>query len=113
METPEKTMEPGLIGYMNSGAETRLENRTDAQHAQHFGIEALTSLLEASLDGILIVDDNRRYVYANPTACRILGYSLEEMVDRDFLMNFPEREHAAMLLNFEDSLDGRPGRWTT
>ncbi|MBI2323178.1 MAG: PAS domain S-box protein [Chloroflexi bacterium] len=50
--------------------------------AEHLGLGALGSLIEASLDGIVVVDEAGRYVYANPAACRILGYRLERLVGR-------------------------------
>ncbi|MBI4506869.1 MAG: PAS domain S-box protein [Chloroflexi bacterium] len=50
--------------------------------AEQLGLGALGSLIEASLDGIVVVDEAGRYVYANPAACRILGYRLERLVGR-------------------------------
>ncbi|MBN1840692.1 MAG: PAS domain S-box protein [Deltaproteobacteria bacterium] len=38
------------------------------------------TLFEASADGILITDfETRRYMYANPTLCKMLGYSEQEI----------------------------------
>lgn len=37
-------------------------------------------LVEQSVDGILVHDPQLRYVEANPAACRMLGYSREEML---------------------------------
>ncbi|MFO1418349.1 MAG: response regulator [Methylotetracoccus sp.] len=45
--------------------------------------EALYRLLvEQNVDGILVHDAERRYVEANPAACRMLGYSREEILGR-------------------------------
>src|SRR5437868_7331838 len=103
-------MELGLIDFMDSGATARSE---DPLSAQNIGTEALASLLEASLDGIVVLDDKWRYLFANPAACQILGVSRDEMAERDLLMAFPERERAAMLLHIEETVQGRPGRWIT
>lgn len=40
----------------------------------------LRALFENSLDGIVVVDDDARYVEVNPAACTILGYSAEELL---------------------------------
>jgi two-component system, cell cycle sensor histidine kinase and response regulator CckA len=37
-------------------------------------------IFEAALDAMLLADDGRRYVDANPAACRLLGRSLEELL---------------------------------
>jgi PAS domain S-box-containing protein len=76
------------------------------------GLAVLARLLEASLDGIIVVDAQRRYVYANPTAAQILGYPADALIGQDFLMNFPVREHSALRDFFASSLSGSPGRHT-
>lgn len=47
------------------------------------------ALFDASLDAILIVDDSRRYVDANPAACELLG------VDRALVTEFRIDDFAA------------------
>ena len=77
------------------------------------GMCGVVALLEQSLDGIVVcAADDRSYVYANPAACRLMGYRLEDLLGRDFLTNFPAREHPAMLAHFTDQLAGRSGLWT-
>ena len=62
--------------------------------AAELGVGALAAVVERSRDGIVVVTADRRYVYANPAACRIMGYSLDELrALPDFLDNFPRREH--------------------
>lgn len=73
------------------------------------GLQGVIALLEQSLDGVVVCRaDDRCYVYANPAACRLMGYQLEELLGRDLLMNFPDREHPAVLARFP----GRSGQWT-
>jgi PAS domain S-box-containing protein len=74
-------------------------------------LEALASLLDASLDGIVVVDEERRFIYANPAACRLSGYTVDELIGQDFLRYFPEREHPAMIEHFRESIAGQPGTW--
>jgi len=37
------------------------------------GLPGLANLVRTSLDGIAVLDADRRYVYVNPAGCRILG----------------------------------------
>ena len=72
-------------------------------------MRGVIALLEQSLDGVVVCRaEDRSYVYANPAACRLMGYRFEELLGRDFLMNFPDREHPAVLARFP----GHPGQWT-
>ena len=73
------------------------------------GVRGVIALLEQSPDGVVVCRaEDRSYVYANPAACRLMGYRFEELLDRDFLTNFPDREHPAVLARFP----GHPGQWT-
>ena len=65
--------------------------------AAALGLSALAEVLTRAEDGICVVDVERRYVYANPTACQMLGLPVEELRGRDFLGSFPAREHATVL----------------
>ena len=42
------------------------------------------ALLAAARDAVLVVDDARRFVDANPAACRMLGLALDELIGRRF-----------------------------
>ena len=52
---------------------TRLTERKRSQ-------TRLRALFDNALDGIVIIDDDARYVEANPAACAIFGYSCEELL---------------------------------
>ena len=81
--------------------------------AADLGIGPLAAVVERSRDGIVVVTADRRYVYANPAACQIMGYTLAQLrALPDFLANFPEREHQAMLEHFAEQLAGETGLWT-
>jgi PAS domain S-box-containing protein len=66
----------------------------------------------ATGDGVVICDEDLSYVWANPAACRIMGYRLEELVGRDFLVSFPERVHASMVEAYRAQLAGQTGTFT-
>jgi len=42
------------------------------------------ALLAAARDAVLVVDDARKFVDANPAACRMLGLALDELIGRRF-----------------------------
>jgi PAS domain S-box-containing protein len=57
-----------------------ISERKQAEAALRESEERYRLLVEQSVDGILVHDAERRYVDANPAACRILGYSREEIL---------------------------------
>ena len=70
---------------------------TAPSDAEQLGLAVLARLLEASLDGIGISDGEGRFVYANPAACAILGYRLEQLLGRHFQMVLAPDERQASL----------------
>ncbi|MEK7672010.1 MAG: PAS domain S-box protein, partial [Bacteroidota bacterium] len=52
--------------------------RTEEARAESFA--KLQALFDNALEAILLVDDEARYVDANPAACALLGYSREELL---------------------------------
>jgi PAS domain S-box-containing protein len=69
------------------------------------GRDTLAQIVSRTQAGITVSDVDRRYVYANQAACRMLGRSLEELRGRDLLESFPKREHATMLAHLPHDLD--------
>jgi PAS domain S-box-containing protein len=47
-------------------------------------MDRFRSIVENSHEGILIVGDNYRFVYVNEELCRMLKYSRQELLERDF-----------------------------
>jgi PAS domain S-box-containing protein len=66
----------------------------------------------ATDDGAVVCDEDLNYVWANPAACRIMGYPLEELVGRNFLASFPERVHVSMVETYRSQLAGQTGTFT-
>jgi len=56
--------------------------------AAALGLSALAEVLTRTEDGLVVVDGDRRYVYVNPAASRILGHPIEQLRGRDFLGSF-------------------------
>jgi PAS domain S-box-containing protein len=63
-------------------------------------LDSMATLVATAQGGVIVVDSDRRYVYANPAACRLLGHTLEQLRDRALLDSFPTREHATVLAAF-------------
>ena len=68
--------------------------------AAGLGLPALAGVVARAQDGIAVVDGERRFVYANPAACEMLGYSLAQLRGRDFLGCVAAREHSIILARF-------------
>jgi PAS domain S-box-containing protein len=73
--------------------------------AAALGLPALAGVVAGAQDGITLVDAERRFVYANPAACVMLGSDLAQLQGRDFLDSIPTREHAFVLARFSDQFD--------
>lgn len=74
--------------------------------------ELSAAVLAATGEGVVICDEQMRYVWVNPAGCALMGYRLEELVGRDFLVNFPERMHASMTQAYQAQLAGETGTFT-
>src|SRR5215831_4319156 len=71
------------------------------------GVEDLAALVTAAADGITVLDSNRRIVYANPAACKQLGYPLKQLVGVDGLMLVPESERQTVLAVLTNAARGQ------
>jgi signal transduction histidine kinase len=63
------------------------------------GLSALERVLTSTEDGITLVGPDRRFAYANPTACEMLGRPLDELQGLDFLhsLAIPTQNGASLL----------------
>jgi PAS domain S-box-containing protein len=91
----------------SAGAEASTASGSFAiAEAAALGLPALAGVVAGAQDGITVVDAERRVVYANPAACEMLGYSLEELRGRDFLGSIAARERSSILARFSEQLSG-------
>lgn len=75
--------------------------------AEHLGLEILAEIAESSLDAITVADQAGRFVYANPAACEMLGYSAQELIGHDLVFPTAERDRERILRMFEKGWSGR------
>jgi PAS domain S-box-containing protein len=71
----------------------------------------LVQALNASLDGFVVLDLEGCYRYANETAGATLGQSAEQLLGRDFVASFPDRERTLARQRLAGCLGGQGGRW--
>lgn len=65
--------------------------------------------------GIAVIDYDGVYVSVNPAYGSIYGYAVEEMLERSFLMVFPEEAHGSVMHRHQGFLDNGGhlgGEWT-
>lgn len=78
--------------------------------ADRLGLNVLASIMDASLDGIVVIGPDRHYLYVNPAASRILGYPAAGLIGQDFRISFPARQHERMRRFFAEAVVGASGR---
>ena len=59
-------------------------------------LATLSAPFEASLEAVIVIDEVDRIVYANPAACRITGYRLDELLGSDAYRAMPPQARDAM-----------------
>ncbi len=73
--------------------------------------ELLFTLSHHSYDVVIIADNNRRIIYANPTACQKTGYKLKELIGQKVLLLYREVDQAKYTSKIFHKLR-RSGKWT-
>jgi len=85
-----------------------ITERKAADQVLHASEERYRSLFEGSLDGIFSLDVQGRLLTANPSAARISGFPVAELVSKNFAdLCAPDRLQAT-LEAFREALDGHP-----
>jgi len=87
--TPHRDIAGVVIGAIVSSRDTT---------ALHLAQEALSesearnrAILDTAVDGILVVDEASRVIYANPAVCRFTGHDVEDLRNRPLTDLMPER----------------------
>ena len=73
------------------------------------GLDALVEMLETSGYGVCVTGDDHRWVYLNPTGCRLIGRPFAELEGEDYLLSFAEHERAYLLALEHDQREGDTG----
>ena len=84
----ERTVE---LLHANAELEQEIQERKRTEAKLRESEERYRSIVENTHDGIVIVDENFRVVYANPEMGLISGYDIEEELGRDFTVFLDEK----------------------
>jgi PAS domain S-box-containing protein len=98
---------------LSHSADPLVDSAQALADARALGLPTLAAVLAEAQAGIGLIDAARRWVYANPATCRMLGRTLQELLGEDVLTSVPDAEHAVMLDRFHDQMDGVPGEFST
>lgn len=82
----------------NEQLQLEISERKRAEDVLRESERRFRSVVENSHDGILIVDDAYRLIYANNELYRIVGYPLEEIIGQDF-RKFLDEESKQLVVN--------------
>jgi PAS domain S-box-containing protein len=78
-----------------------------AEEALRESNERYRNLFMANIDGMLVADaTTRKFRYANPAICRMLGYSEEELVQMDMADIHPKESLERVIAEFEAETSG-------
>ncbi|HKF17217.1 MAG TPA: PAS domain S-box protein [Candidatus Dormibacteraeota bacterium] len=82
------------------------DNPVVSMDPERLGLDFGGALVRTSVDGITVLDRDRRIVYANPAACEMLGYPLDRLLGQDSLTLLPEHERQTYRTFLEKARSG-------
>jgi PAS domain S-box-containing protein len=83
-----------------------VSGRKEAEMALRESEERFRSVVENSHEGFVIIDDAFRVVYANPEACRVMGYPMEDLTGGDIGRLLTAESLQVVKKNYFDRLRG-------
>jgi PAS domain S-box-containing protein len=95
------------------GVGVDLTERRKAQAGRRESEARYRALFDYVPDGILIADTEGRYLDANPSICRMLGYDLDELIglDATSIVAEPDLEHIGLALHTIKTTASYDGEW--
>ncbi|MDO9227171.1 MAG: PAS domain S-box protein [Pseudomonadota bacterium] len=87
--TPLRDADGHVSGVLSSGLDISGQQRAEAALIE--SESRIRAILDTAVDGILVVDEASRVVFANPAIRRLTGYSDKELQDRPLTDLMPER----------------------
>jgi PAS domain S-box-containing protein len=95
------------LSKANETLQAEIDERKRAEKALQASEIRYRTLFQASSDGILIADlETRMFRYANPAACRLLGYSEAELQTMGMADIHPKADLPAVVAEFEAQARG-------
>jgi PAS domain S-box-containing protein len=94
-----------IIGFSGTGRD--ITERKQAEKTLRESEERYKNLFKANIDGILIADaTTKKFRYANPAICRMLGYSEEELTQMGVADIHPKDSLEQVSAEFEAQISG-------
>jgi len=91
----------GNLSYSNIKLANALEERKRAEEALQESETRYRTLFQYAAEGILVADiETKKFIYANPAQCRMLGYTKEEIEQLKVGDIHPEKDLARVLGEF-------------
>jgi PAS domain S-box-containing protein len=92
----------------NEQLQREVEERKQADEALRQSHDQLQRIYDGMIEGLLITDiETKRIVRVNPSVCRMLGYSEEELVAKSVPDLHPPEEAANDLQRYQAAVEGR------
>jgi PAS domain S-box-containing protein len=104
LDITERKRAEELLREMNVELERRVAERTEALRQSE---ERFRSLVETMQDGLGIHDEDMIITYANPSLCRMLGYTADEMVGRSVESFFDETNRRVIEEETQQRVSGK------
>ncbi len=102
-----KPLDPALLNVRLSVAERRiraLAERNQARAELHETVRKMTDILEKTSDGFFAVDRDWRFTFVNRQAEKLLDRRREDLIGKDFWMEFPEFTRDAFEKNYRRAM---------
>jgi two-component system, cell cycle sensor histidine kinase and response regulator CckA len=102
-----KPLDPGLLNVRLSVAERRiraLAERNQARTALQETARKMTDILDKTSDGFFAVDREWKFTFVNPEAERLLERRREDLIGKDFWMEFPALKRDAFEENYRRAM---------
>jgi PAS domain S-box-containing protein len=100
-----KDAQGNIIGTLSSGMD--ITERKQAEAALRESEQRYRELFEGATEGILFVDlKSKRFLYANPSMCNMLGYSEEELRNLSIKDIHPRESWKHVIFEFEAQARG-------
>ena len=75
-----------------------LDTPRPARDPEGLGLDVLAAMVNASPDGVIVLDSDRRVVYASPAYCELFGYTLDRLLGNNPLPLVAERDRQTVSL---------------
>lgn len=100
-----KTNSPGKLTAASD--RNRVESLYHGKNITSAFVNCCKTIFDSATEGVLIISvESKKYVYANPAICKMLGYTYDELIEMQITDIHPKSEHPFLLPGFEAMTKG-------